>query len=77
MHEKAIRIYDQNFIVADKKIALMEIHLKEIYKKIETLGKAITNLSDVLISEDTKKEKIMSLASILNGILYFQVGNQI
>tara|TARA_B100001093_G_C26176653_1_gene738069 strand:+ start:103 stop:531 length:429 start_codon:yes stop_codon:yes gene_type:complete len=42
-------IFEYNSAIIDRKIGLMEIHLKEVYSKITTVSKAITQLSDIMI----------------------------
>ena len=51
LQDVSTTIFANNFSIIDKKIGLMEIHLKEVYAKLDTLGKSVSKLCDVLMTQ--------------------------
>ena len=54
--DMVVDILSHNSTVIEKKVNLMELHLKEIYDKIELLGKSVTSLCSVV--QNTLDEEI-------------------
>ena len=52
-----VDVFYDNFAITDKKVGLMEIHLKEVYQKIELLGKSVTKVCDVMLKSKSVREE--------------------